>query len=385
MARSLPGIRICGISVHHLASVAAAAWLFAPHPVAADPAPLGAAVDCAHAQGVLETTICGDPKLVAYDRATAQLFALVSTDALGVGPSAEPEAQRKWQAERDKMCAIAGNEVDQCLRQEFQARLSLLSVAALIRAPEPALAELREDPVHAPLYEALWRMATMPAGEARTDAVAALIGPAFEQVRTAGKQTDDPDHGGGAITVKMLGPLRTARDAASTVKNFDLFFDLSGIVDTIGGTYITCEAIVRQPELIGAVGVSFGSLRQDGLGQTDCDDELPPPPRFAAFAAAAIDAATASPRCTAARRAVGVPLYQRYLILVQLNRQGPPPPNPRAARGAAAFIAAHATDASAAEADVAAYYARELHLPDAAGAAHAAIGQLVDEAFATCP
>ena len=183
----------------------------------------------------------------------------------------------------------------------------------------------------------------------------------------------------------MLGPLRTARDAASTVKNFDLFFDLSGIVDTIGGTYITCEAIVRQPELIGAVGVSFGSLRQDGLGQTDCDDELPPPPRFAAFAAAAIDAATASPRCTAARRAVGVPLYQRYLILVQLNRQGPPPPNPRAARGAAAFIAAHATDASAAEAALAAYYARELHLPDAAGAAHAAIGQLVDEAFATCP
>jgi uncharacterized protein len=386
MAWSRLGFRIGGVPVHPLAAVVAAAWLCAPHPVAADPAPSGAGVDCAHAQGVLETTICGDPQLIADDRTTAQLFALDSTDALGVGPSGEPEEQRKWLAERDKMCAIAGNEVDQCLRQEFDARLSLLAVAALIRAPEPALAELRQDPVHAPLHEALWRMATMPAGEARTDAVVALIGPAFEQVRTAGKQTDDPDHGGGAITVKMLGSLRTARDAASTVKNFDLFFDLSGIVDTIGPAYITCEAIVRQPELIDAVGVSFGSQRQDGLGETDCDTELPPPPQFAAFAAAAIDAATASPHCTAARRYVAVPLYQRFLLVVQLNRQGPPSaPSPRVARNAAAFAAAHAADASAAEADLAAYYARELHLPDAAGAAHAAIGQVVDKAFADCP
>jgi len=385
MARSLPGIRIGGVPVHYLAAVATAAWLCAPHPVAADPAPSGAGVDCAHARGVLETTICGDPKLIAYDRTTAQLYAAVSTDALGVGPSAEPEEQRKWLAERDKMCAIAGNEIDQCLRQEFEGRLSLLAVAALIRAPEPALSELRQDPVHAPLYEALWRMATMPAGAARTDAVAALIGPAFEQVRTAGKQTDDPDHGGGAITVKMLGPLRTARDAASTVKNFDLFLDLSSIVDTIGGGYITCEAIVRQPELIDAVGVSFGSQRQDGLGQTDCDTELPPPAHFAAFAAAAIDAATASPHCTAARRYVAVPSYQRFLIVVQLDRQGPPPPpNPRAARNAAAFAKAHATDENAAEADLAAYYTRELHMPDAAGAARAAIGQVVDKAFAAC-
>ena len=379
MARSLPGIRIGGVPVHHLA--AAAAWLCAPHPVAADPAPPGPSFDCARAQGVVETTICGDPELTAADRTTAQLFAAVRTDALGVGPSAEPDAQRRWLAERDKMCAIKGNEIAACLRQEFDARLDLLAVAALIRAPEPALAELRrQDPDHAPLFEALWRMATMPAGAARTDAVAALIGPAFEKVRTAGKQTNDPDHGGGPITVAMLGSMRTARDAASTVENFDVFFDLSGIVDTIGPAYITCEAIVRQPRLIDAVGVSFGDRRQDGLGVTDCDDELPPPPRFAAFAAAAIDAATASPRCTDARRAVAVPLYQRFLIVVQLDRQGPAPPtNPRVARNAAVFTEAHATDESAAEADLASYYARELHPPDAAGAAHAAIGQVVDK------
>jgi uncharacterized protein len=387
MARSLLGIRIGGFPVHHLAAVAAAAWLCAPHSVAADPAPPAAGIDCAHAQGVVETAICADPKLVAADRTTAQLFALVSTDALGVGASAEPDAQRKWLAERDTECATKTTyEITACLRQEFDARLSLLAVAALIRAPEPALAELRrQDPVHAPLHEALWRMATMPTGSARTDAVAALIGPMFEQVRTAGKQTDDPDHGGGAITVAMLGSMRTARDAASTVKNFDLFFDLSGIVDTIGPAYITCEAIVRQPELIGAVGVSFGSQRQDGLGITDCDDELPAPPQFAAFAAAAIDAATASPRCTEARRDVAVPAYQRFLIVVQLDRQGSPTPsNPRVARNAAAFATAHAIDESAAEADLAAYYTRELHPPDAAGAAHAAIGQVVDRAFAAC-
>jgi len=387
MARSRLGIPIGKIPIHLLAAVAATAWLCAPHPVAADPTPPAPGIDCARAQGVVDTTICGDPKLIAADRTTAQLFALVSIDALGVGPSAEPDEQRKWQAERDKMCAIKGNEVGQCLRQEFDSRLYLLAVAALIRAPELALPELRRGPPdQAALYEAIWRMTTMPAGEARTDAVAALIGPAFEQVRTAGKQTDDPDHGGGSITVAMLGPLRTARDAASSVRNFDLFFDLSGIVDTLSGGYITCEAIVRQPGLIDAVGVSFGSQRQDGLGETDCDTELPPPPQFAAFAAATIDAATASPRCTAARRYVAAPLYQRFLILVQLDRQGPPPPpKPRVARNAAAFVAAHATEESAAEADLAAYYARELRLPDAAVAAHAAIGQVVDKAFAACP
>jgi len=371
-----------------LAAVAAAAWLCAPHPVAADPAPPGPSFDCARAQGLVETTICGDPDLVAADRTTAQLFALVRTDALGVGPSAEPDAQRKWLAERDKMCAAkAPSEINACLRQAFDARLSLLAVAALIRAPDPALGELRrQDPDHAPLYEALWRMATMPAGAARTDAVAALIGPMFEQVRTAGKQSDDPDHGGGPITAAMLGSVRTARDAAGTVKDFDLFFDLTGIVDTIGPAYITCEAIVRQPELIDAVGVSFGSQRQDGLGVTDCDDELPAPPQFAAFAAAAIDAATGSPRCTVARRAAAVPAYQRFLLVVQLDRQGPQlPPNRSVTRGAAAFAEAHAAEERAAEADLAAYYARELNRPDAAGAAHAAIGQVVDRAFAACP
>jgi uncharacterized protein len=388
MARTRPGIGIGGIPVHHLAAIAVAAWLCAPRPAAADPSPPGPSFDCARAQGVVQTTICGDPELVAADRTTAQLFALVRTDALGVGPSAEPDEQRKWLSERDNMCAAKiPYEMTACLRQEFDARLALLAVAALIRAPEPALAELRrQDPEHAPIYEALWRMATMPAGAARTDAVAALIGPAFEKVRTAGRQGDDPDHGGGPITAAMLGSMRTARDAASTVKNFDLFFDLTGIVDTIGPAYLTCEAIVRQPELIDAVGVSFGERRQDGLGVTDCDDELPAPPQFAAFAAAAIDAATASPRCTEARRAVAVPLYQRLLIVVQLDRQGTrPPPSRSVAAKAAAFAGAHAADESAAEADLTAYYGRELRLPGAADAAHAAIGQVLDKAFATCP
>ena len=42
------------------------------------------------------------------------------------------------------------------------------------------------------------------------------------------------------------------------------------------------------------------------------------------------------------------------------------------------------TQTSAAEADLTAYYAGELHLQDAVGAAHAAIAQLIDKAFAAC-
>jgi hypothetical protein len=78
-------------------------------------------------------------------------------------------------------------------------------------------------------------------------------------------------------------------------------------------------------------------------------------------------------------------LYQRFLIVVQLDRQGPQPtPTGRVARNATAFTEAHAADESAAEADLAAYYARELNLPDPAGAARAAIGQVVEKAFAAC-
>jgi hypothetical protein len=78
-------------------------------------------------------------------------------------------------------------------------------------------------------------------------------------------------------------------------------------------------------------------------------------------------------------------LYQRFLIVVQLDRQGSqPPPSRRVAGNATAFTEAHAADESAAEADLAAYYARELNLADPAGAARAAIGQVVDKAFAGC-
>ena len=56
----------------------------------------------------------------------------------------------------------------------------------------------------------------------------------------------------------------------------------------------------------------------------------------------------------------------------------------RVAGNATAFTEAHAADESAAEADLAAYYARELNLADPAGAARAAIGQVVDKAFAGC-
>jgi uncharacterized protein len=385
MARSWLGIRIGALPVHLPAAALAAALICAPHAVAADAAPSRAGLDCNHAQGLLETTICGDPDLIAQQRTMERLYAAVRIDALGVGPSAEPAEQAKWQADRDAQCAakVAG-EIKACLRQEFDARLAALAVSALIRAPELALAELRRQfPEQAPLYEALWRMATMPAGAARTDAVAALIGPAFKTVQSARYAPDDPVHGGGPAPVAMLGQIRTAHDAAATVESFDRFINIAGQVDPLGAEYIPCEAIVRQPQLIDAVGASYGARLFDGLGESDCDVELPSPPQFAAFAQLAIDAAT--PHCTAARRAVAVPAYRRFLLLVQLHRESaPPPPAPSVARAAAAFTAAHAAQGSAAEADLTAYYTTELHVADAAGAAHAGIGQLVDEAFAAC-
>jgi uncharacterized protein len=362
----------------------------APALAAGPDAPAGQSFDCAHAQGVVETTICTTPLLETQRQAMLQLYALVGVDALGVGPTTEADEQRKWQADLDQQCPQkAPTEIVACIRQEYDARLLLLAVAALMRAPAPALAELRRQlPDQAPLYEAIWRMATMPAGAARTSAVAALIGPEFHRMRTVRYDADDPVHGGAPALVEMLGPVRTAREAAASFKAFDLFYDLTGAVDVIPPAIVPCEAIVRQPALIHALDSLFGSSMDAGLGQADCDVMLPPPPKFADLAADALQTAAAAPDCTGTLRYGLQRAYFEFLIAVQLNRQGPPPRYDKGvARQAAAYASAHAAAVSAAQADLAAYYAAELHMPAAAAsvAAHTAVGEVVDGAFATCP
>jgi uncharacterized protein len=351
------------------AAVAIVVVATAAHAAAATPA--GPSFDCGHAQGPVEAAICADPQLAARDAAMAQLFELVGVDALASGPSGELVAQKQWLAQRDRDCAKAA-AVGDCLKGEYDARLHELAVAALIRAPDAALSELRrQSPAQAALYEAIDKMATLPDGAERTDAVAALLGPEFTKVS-------------GSDQASMLAPIASARDAAATLGNFAHFIDLTGAVDDVAVT-MPCEAIIRRSELIGALDSMFGSSMDNQLGGSDCAAMAPPPPRFAALAAMAINASMSGPDCTGTMRYAGLRYYNELLISVQLDREGTPsaPPDPAIARKSSAFQRAHHAEMSAASTDLADYYAATLHAPNAAGAQRA-VGQMVDAAFEVC-
>ena len=340
------------------------------HPAVADPAKAAApSFDCAKAVTSTDKAVCADADLAARDRTMAQLFALVRMDALGVGPSGELAAQRAWLAERDKECAKEAS-LSACLKTEYDARLEDLAVAALIRAPDPALAELRrQNPARAFVYEAIWKMTTLPEGASRTSQVAALIGPEFTKV-AADQQA-------------MLDPIKTPQQAAGSVKTFASFVDLTGAVEDTALT-MPCEAIVKQPGLINALDSMFGSSMDNSLGGSDCADMLPPPTHFEDLAQDALQTSMANPDCTGTIRYAGMRSYAEFLIAVQLDRQGAKTkPDADVVKQAAAYERKHAAAVAVAVLDLAAYYTRELHVPNPA-AAKSAVDEVVQSAYAVC-
>jgi uncharacterized protein len=339
-------------------------------PALANPAPANApSFDCAKAVTATDKAVCADADLAARDRTVAQLFALVRKDAMGVGPSGELAAQRAWLVERDKECAKAPS-LTPCLKTEYEARLQDLAVAALIRAPDAALAELRrQNPARAFVYEAIWKMATLPAGAARTSQVAALIGPEFTKV-AADQQA-------------MLDPIKTPQQAAGSVKTFASFIDLTGAVEDTALT-MPCEAIVKQPGLIDALDSMFGSSMDNSLGGSDCADMLPPPTHFEALAQDALQTSMANSDCTGTIRYAGMRSYAAFLIAVQLYRQGAQAkPDADVVKQAAAYERKHTAAVALAVLELAAYYTRELHAPNPV-AAKTAVDEVVQSAYAVC-
>ncbi len=326
--------------------LAAALASFLVGPAFADPAPAtGPGFDCAKANGAIETAICVNPGLAARDRTMARLYGLVQIDALRVGPSAEKATQRAFLAQRDKDCAKAV-DVGKCVATDDDARLEELAVAALVRSPAVALAELRrEDPARAKLYEAIEVMATAPESPERARTVAMLVGPEYSRLN--------------AGHADMLGDIKSADDAAASYESFDIFIDLTG-VDLGHALILPCEAIVRRPKLIHALDAMYGSSIDNQLGGSDCAVMLPPPPHFAALTNAALD--TASDGCTSTSRYGALRNYARLLIQAQLRRiDEEPKPDQITVRSSIRWRAEHAAQLAAVIAELNDYDAKELH------------------------
>jgi hypothetical protein len=136
-------------------------------------------------------------------------------------------------------------------------------VAALFRAPDIALPTLhRLDPRTAPIYEALYRYVTIDDPATRAAEVKPLIAPIFDAIHAS--------PGG------QLAPTSRLSSADAVVASDDSFSLFLGVAAT--NRYertLPCDALLKRPALLQALGPFFGGAMDAWLPQTDCEVMLP--------------------------------------------------------------------------------------------------------------
>ncbi len=222
---------------------------------AQDPMTSGPSFSCGAANNAIEKLICSDPGLSTRDRTMAMLFAASRTDASGRGLSQQQTLQRQWLNTRDKQCS--NGDMHACLVSTYDERLNTLAIAALFQTPDAALAELtRQNSRSAPLYEAIYRYATIENDADRAAAVEKLIAPAFEVIH--GKPWATP-----------LSDVKDAHDVVSSDKNFSTFLNVASVSDY--ALTMPCSAFVRRPGLIDALDSVYAGAVDGRLIRSDCE------------------------------------------------------------------------------------------------------------------
>ncbi len=203
----------------------------------------------------------------------AKLFAAAQVSAAGVGPSSELTAQRKWLRDRSLTCSAPQTGAG-CLTQQYDDRLYKLALADLFTSHQAALTELtRQTPNDAPIYEAIYRYATIANGSERTRAVAPLIAPAFEATRVHPAQDVAGQHFPSTPEFRFAA-IPTAEAAAASDESFSTFLDVAyGWVMDQERARLPCGALARRPGLLAALGERWDP-------STDCEDVLPPTPEL---------------------------------------------------------------------------------------------------------
>jgi uncharacterized protein YecT (DUF1311 family) len=216
---------------------------------------------CSAKNSPVERIICSDPKLAAEDRLMARFYELARVSAFGNGPSNQPAVQRDWLKSRDKTC-VKSSDTSECLRATYAERNEALALAVLFSHPDLALPELRRvDPEAAPMFEAIYlfaRSKTMSAADRQR--VIGLLQPYRETPGGWGEPAD-------------------------AVKSDEAFAEFVGVRSAgVGGETFRrafpCAAVVRKPKLIEATEPRFGSNMDNFIFRSDCEDTLPPLPKF---------------------------------------------------------------------------------------------------------
>ncbi len=226
----------------------------------------GPSFSCAHPSS-LEAIICKDAGLSQQDRDLARLYARSRIDLFNSGASGQAAQQKTWLANRNRDCADTRyGPSDKCLSGAYRERLGELAVATLFRDPDDALAVLkREYPKLAPLYGALYHYVTVSDDARRRQVVGALV-------EDAQSLSDDEN-------VKSMMPEKVV----ASDKGFSAYFVVADM-ETGDVMPMPCDALLRRPGLIEALGAYYGGMLDSMVPDSDCDAMLPPVPELETFA-----------------------------------------------------------------------------------------------------
>jgi uncharacterized protein len=318
---------------------------------------------CQAAGTPVEKAICADPALARADREMAALFALTRTSAFGQGPSNQLTAQRAALRGMRSCARDDRTRLKECLAGAYDRRNAQLAVAALMSAPETALATARRvDPGFAPVLEAVWLWAAEPVdadwsrpqralAKAR---IAKLLSPYLKDLLTQEDQSfgrsilTDPGTDGMAVT--------STEDLFKSDRHFAAFLNVLGPylpeAGPDGRRTLPCAAIVRHPALLRATGSLFGSTMDNFVFDNDCEHSLPPTPALATLDE---KLTRAWPECDGTIRFAAYRSYATALDEARLGRGvSDPKGNSPTRRGVTA------ADVTAARTELADYYTRYL-------------------------
>jgi uncharacterized protein len=343
---------------------------------AASTATIRKPLDCQHPDG-LDALICADPELPAQEQAINTLLAAVRLDVFGSGPSQQDALQRKRLEARDEHCMREPRRA--CLIGNSYYRLKDVAVAALFRTPDTALPALRRvDPKTAPIYEAIYRYAVVDDPAMRAADVKRLIVPIFDAIH------ESPEGG-----IAPFSRLASADAAVASDDSFSLFLGAAAVSGY--AKILPCDALMKRPGLIKALGPFYGGARDGLLPNADCHEMLPSLPVLDQLALAA---PRAQPSCTGSIRFSVGRDFERILLALRLH--GPPGWGPTTTQTAgyvkpveeseARFRSEQGALIDRAKSEVAAYYVRFFKLgPDVAKAdSDTAVETLVSNAFFHC-
>jgi uncharacterized protein len=86
--------------------------------------------DCAKTSTKVGRTICGNAELARADREMAAAYAALVAKLAGAAREHLASDQLRWAANRDRACAIAGDDIDDCLKLRYGSRSEQLAFLA---------------------------------------------------------------------------------------------------------------------------------------------------------------------------------------------------------------------------------------------------------------